>query len=488
LTYIKTQQQATAHNKAVKKTKACPMSAQVYQFSTNSLPTLFKQFDVPGPRYTSYPTIDHASESIDAQAYSSALKGRELGGLRKPLSLYVHVPFCESICYYCACNKIITKHHDQVESYIKLLEAETHWVAEQSRLRGPVTQLHFGGGTPTFMSDVQLSDLIALLWKHFDFAQNAEISIEIDPRTVNATRLKNLREMGFNRISFGVQDFDPAVQKAVHREQSVDSIFELMGNANLLSFESTNVDLIYGLPLQTLESFAQTLDTLVKLSPSRIALYGYAHLPNRFKPQRRILDADLPDAHTRLALLAMAIDVLGKAGYDYIGMDHFAKPSDSLSKAKRQGLLHRNFQGYTTQPDTDLIGLGVSAISKVGTTLVQNSRDIEEYRDAIEHVGCAVFRGFVSEKDDLARQWVIMRLLCQGSVIFEDFQHTHWLRFEEYFAKEMPLLLPFVRSGLLNLNECEMNVTPTGWFFIRHIAMCFDRYVALSKIERSRVL
>jgi len=476
------------------------MSATVIQFSpapgTNgvhrpkvSLNDLLTRHDVPGPRYTSYPTIDQCTESVGVAALEDALKGRCLGGLRRPLSLYVHVPFCESVCYYCACNKVITRKHDRVAHYLNCLEREAMLIAKKAAGNlTPVTQFHMGGGTPTFLNDTELLGLVQGLKMVFPFAVNAEMSIEVDPRTVDENRLLSLRSIGFNRISFGVQDFNPLVQKAVHREQSFESVEILVKAARRLGFESINVDLIYGLPKQNPERFAETLDQLVSLSPDRVALYGYAHLPERFKPQRRIHSEDLPDAAGRVALLAQAIERMQGAGYDYIGMDHFAKPEDPLAVAKRQGRLHRNFQGYTTQPDADLIGLGVSAISKVGSVMIQNTRDLDTYEDSLSRGHLALFRGHEMSRDDLIRYSVIMGLLCQGSVQFSDYSQSHWIEFESYFERELAQLRQFSEQGLLELDEQGIEVTALGWFFARPIAMVFDHYVQQRSSGQSKVL
>jgi oxygen-independent coproporphyrinogen-3 oxidase len=352
----------------------------------------------------------------------------------------------------------------------------------------PVTQFHMGGGTPTFLNDEELLNLVQGLKMVFPFAVNAEMSIEVDPRTVDEIRLLRLRGMGFNRISFGVQDFDMTVQKAVHREQSYELIEKLVKTSRRLEFESINIDLIYGLPKQNLQSFSSTLDQLIALSPDRVALYGYAHLPDRFKSQRRIHNQDLPNAANRVALLGLTIERMREAGYDYIGMDHFAKPQDPLSVAKRQGRLHRNFQGYTTQPDADLIGLGVSAISKVGTVLVQNSRELDTYQDALSRDHLALFRGHECNRDDLIRFSAIMGLLCQGSLRFSDFSESHWIEFETYFKEELLQLQKLIDQGLLKKLDHGIEVTSLGWFFIRPIAMVFDRYCHQRSAATSKVL
>ncbi|HEY1059704.1 MAG TPA: oxygen-independent coproporphyrinogen III oxidase [Limnobacter sp.] len=453
------------------------------------LSALLTQFDRPGPRYTSYPTIDQCVESVGAAALTDALKARCVGGLKRPLSLYVHVPFCESVCYYCACNKVVTKKHDRATQYLSRLEKEALMVARIAPTGlSPVTQFHMGGGTPTFLSDSELLGLVEGLKRIFRFSAKAEMSIEVDPRTVNENRLLHLRSLGFNRISFGVQDFDPDVQKAVHREQTFESVQVLLKAARRLGFESINVDLIHGLPKQTPRSFASTLDQLIDLVPDRVALYGYAHLPSRFKPQRRIHDADLPDAATRVALLRMAIERMQTAGYEHIGMDHFAKPQDPLAVAKRQGRLHRNFQGYTTQPEADLIGLGVSAISKVGNVLVQNVRELPEYEDRISRGELAVFRGHEGTREDNLRHAAIMALLCQGEIHFGDFSEAFWLDFQTHFDHELAQLVPFVKAGLIERLPDGLRVTDTGWLFVRPMAMCFDAYIGKTQIQRSKLL
>ncbi|HOB67181.1 oxygen-independent coproporphyrinogen III oxidase, partial [Ottowia sp.] len=331
---------------------------------------LLTRFDVPGPRYTSYPTADRFVEAFGEPEYLQALDQRRAGpaALALPLSLYVHIPFCESLCYYCACNKIITKHHERSAPYLRYLSKEVDLHVQHLGAGLPVSQLHLGGGTPTFFSDDELSDLMSMLRRNFSLVPGGEYSIEVDPRTVDEARLETLARLGFNRLSLGVQDFDPLVQKAVHRIQPAEKVFALADAARRIGFESINADLIYGLPKQTPESFERTLAQVTELRPDRIALYAYAHLPERFKPQRRIIAIDLPGAANKVSMLARALAAFESAGYDYIGMDHFALPNDALAVAKRQGRLHRNFQGYSTQPDCDLIGLGVSAIGKVGAT------------------------------------------------------------------------------------------------------------------------
>jgi oxygen-independent coproporphyrinogen-3 oxidase len=358
-------------------------------------PELLQRYDIAGPRYTSYPTADRFVEAFTAADYGQALVQRRSGAaaLAQPLSLYVHIPFCESLCYYCACNKIITKHKERAATYLRYLAREVDLHTQALGVGQTVTQLHLGGGSPTFLSDAELRELMAMLRRSFTMVPGGEYSIEIDPRTVDGGRLAVLAELGFNRLSFGVQDFDADVQKAVHRIQPFEQVSTLMEQAREIGFDSINIDLIYGLPRQTPESFARTLAQVQQLRPDRIALYAYAHLPERFKPQRRILQADLPGAASKVEMLSQSLAAFLSAGYVYIGMDHFALPNDSLAVAKRQGRLHRNFQGYSTQPDCDLIGLGVSAIGRIGATYSQNAKTMEEYCDALDHGRLPVVRG-----------------------------------------------------------------------------------------------
>ena len=435
---------------------------------------LLRRHDVNGPRYTSYPTADRFVEAYQSLQHVQALAQR---GTAQPLSLYLHIPFCEQLCYYCACNKIITKHHERAAPYLSALETEMDLVVESLGGHAPVSQLHFGGGSPTFLSDAELDQLMASLKRHFKLLPGAELSIEVDPRTVDVARLAHLRELGFNRLSFGVQDFNPAVQKAVHRIQGHDQVAALMQAARSLGFASISVDLIYGLPLQTPQSFAQTIAQVAELRPDRIAMYAYAHLPQRFKPQRRIAAELLPPAGDKLAMLSNAISGLLDAGYVYIGMDHFALPEDSLAVAKRQGRLHRNFQGYSTQPDADLIGLGVSAISRVGATHAQNAKTIEEYEDALRQRQLPVERGLALSRDDLLRRAVIMALMCQGRLEFESIASSYLVDVPRYFAAEFERLHQLAEQGLVEMESGAIQVTPLGWYFVRAVAMVFDRYL-----------
>ncbi len=442
-------------------------------------PALIQAFDVAGPRYTSYPTADRFVDAFGMEDYVLALEQRNMGIGRaaNPLSLYVHIPFCESLCYYCACNKIVTKHHERAEQYLTYLEREIDLTIDYLGAGKTVSQLHLGGGTPTFFSDQELGRLMAIIRQNFKLAPQGEYAIEIDPRTVNQERLEHLAALGFNRLSFGVQDFNPDVQKAVHRVQPFEQVKALMGLAKQLGFQSQNMDLIYGLPMQTAESFARTLEQVIELRPDRIALYAYAHLPDRFKPQRRINSALLPQAATKITMHSQSIGMLMDAGYDYIGMDHFALHSDSLAKAKRQGLLHRNFQGYSTQSDCDMISLGVSAIGKIGSTYSQNAKTLNEYYDALDHGHLPVVKGLSLNHDDILRRTVIMSIMCQGCVDYESIELGHLIEFTSYFAKELEQLKQMASNGMVKLSPTHLEVTELGWFFVRGIAMVFDKYL-----------
>jgi oxygen-independent coproporphyrinogen-3 oxidase len=450
-------------------------------------PELIARFDVPGPRYTSYPTADRFVEAFDEAQYLQALRMRRLGavGQPSPLSLYVHIPFCESLCYYCACNKIITKHKTRAADYLHYLHKEVELHTRQLGRGQAVSQLHLGGGTPTFLSDAQLHQLMSMLRQHFEFVPGGEYSIEVDPRTVTEQRLTVLADLGFNRLSFGVQDFDPSVQKAVHRIQPSEQVFALVDAARRRGFESVNVDLIYGLPLQTPESFERSLAQLKRLRPDRIALYAYAHLPERFKPQRRIHADQLPTAAAKVAMLSRSLDALADAGYVYIGMDHFALPDDALAVAKRQGRLHRNFQGYSTQADGDLMALGVSSIGRIGSTYSQNAKTLEEYCDLLDQGHFPVVRGLVLTRDDLIRRTVIMAIMCQGHLQFEAINLAWLIDFKSLFANELAQLEEMQSQGLVTLTQAGIQVTAMGWFFVRGVAMVFDRYVQADK-SRSR--
>ena len=443
--------------------------------------SLLQKFDINGPRYTSYPTADRFVEAFTESAYKEALEQRRLRPINQPLSIYVHIPFCESLCFYCACNKIVTKHHERSREYLDYLKKEIDLHHDYFGQKQVVSQLHLGGGSPTFFSDEEIEELFTKLKEVFVLSPQGEYSIEVDPRTVDDKRLKKIKEIGFNRLSFGVQDFNVDVQKAIHRRQPFDQVASLMKSAHEDGYESINMDLIYGLPLQTPETFNKTLDQVISLKPDRIALYAYAHLPQRFKPQRRIYEDDIPPAKNKIAMLSLAIQKFLEAGYIYVGMDHFALPIDSLAIAKRQGRLHRNFQGYSTQPDCDIIALGVSAIGRVGANYNQNAKELEDYYDHLDHGRFPIVKGLALSKDDIVRRAVIMEIMCQGRLDYESIELAYLINFKEYFLYEMNLLQNFQEKDFIELDDSGFHVTDTGWFFVRAIAMIFDRYLQLDQ-------
>ena len=451
---------------------------------------LLRRLDRQGPRYTSYPTADRFVEAFGEEAYRTWAARRNIGGIQRPLSLYVHLPFCRDVCFYCACNKIVTRDTGKAALYLDFLAREIGLQAELFREDPRVSQMHWGGGTPTYYDAAALKRLFALLAGHFAFMPHGEYSIEIDPRTVEPGTIHALREMGFNRASFGVQDFDPAVQAAVHRVQDPGRTLVLVETARRAGFESVNTDLIYGLPKQTMTSFDATLSRLLQVRPDRIALYNYAHLPALFKPQRRINEAELPAPETKLKLLARAVQCLDDAGYVYIGMDHFALPDDALAVAQRQGRLHRNFQGYSTSPEGDLVGLGISAIGAIGPTYSQNHRTLEDYYDCIDAGKLPIMRGIELTADDLARRSVIQALMCHFCLSKEAIELAHLISFDRYFETELRELRELERLGLLAMEDDWIAVTPKGRFLIRSICMVFDRYLRHDREVRrySRVI
>jgi oxygen-independent coproporphyrinogen III oxidase len=439
---------------------------------------LIRRYDRNGPRYTSYPTAVqfHTGFGVDAYRKAAALSNAPP---LTPLSLYVHVPFCASPCFYCGCNKIITRDTGKAAVYLDYLYRE---IAMQSPLLDrtrTVEQLHFGGGTPTFLSLKQLAELLDTLHANFGLtsADTREYSIEIDPRTLTPESLPALAQMGFNRVSLGVQDFDADVQKAVNRVQSVESTLRAIDDAHANGFNSVSVDLIYGLPKQTVASFARTLDTILKARPNRLAVYGYAHMPRMFKPQKRIIEADLPSPATRLQLLGLTIEKLTAAGYVYIGMDHFALPDDELVRAQQAGTLHRNFQGYSTKAECDLLALGVSSIGKLANTYSQNAKTLPEYYAALDAGRLPIQRGLELNHDDLIRRDVIQHIMCQGTLDFAAIEKQFNLNFASYFAAELEQLRPFATDGLIDSTPERITVTAAGRLLLRNIAMVFDAYL-----------
>ena len=446
---------------------------------------LIRRLDRKGPRYTSYPTADRFVEAFDANAYRIWAGKRNIGGISRPLSIYVHVPFCRSVCFYCGCNKIVTKDSSKAVTYLDYLYTEMRMQSELFREEPRVEQLHWGGGTPTYLSHEQMCALMQRTRESFDLAPDGEYSIEIDPRKVGDDTIALLRALGFNRLSLGVQDFDPDVQRAVNRIQSEEETERVLTAARREGFRSVSMDLIYGLPKQTVMSFNRTLEKVIALRPDRIAIYNYAHLPTLFKPQRRIREEELPLPETKLQILGLAIRRLTDAGYVYIGMDHFARPEDELTAAQMQGRLHRNFQGYSTHADCDLVALGVSAIGKVGPTYSQNHRTLEEYYDALGRGDLPIMRGLELSADDLARRAIIQSLMCHFELSTESIEIAYLLDFESYFRQELEDLKLYQGEGLIDIECGWLGVTPKGRLLIRNICMVFDRYLRAGE-DRAR--
>jgi len=438
---------------------------------------LIKRYDGRGPRYTSYPTALQFSDKFTVDDYlRNALDSNSSG---VPLSLYFHIPFCHTLCYYCGCNKIVTRNQDRVRTYLGNLYREIDMQAELFDRDRLVEQLHFGGGTPTYLDETQLRDLLSKIGASFtlDTSDSRQFSIEVDPRTVDAKGIRLLTELGFNRLSLGIQDFDPTVQEAVNRKQSVSEVLALVGESRDAGFRSISFDLIYGLPHQTVSSFDKTLDTVIDMQPDRFAVYNYAHLPQRFKGQRMINAADIPAPETKLDILEKTIDRLTSAGYIYIGMDHFALPDDELVTARRDGTLQRNFQGYSTHRHCDLVGLGVSSISSIGNVFSQNSVTTMEYESLIESGKLPVRKGVVVDADDQLRADVIQSLMCYDELLFDDIDAKHGIDFRQYFAAEIERFTPLSEDGLVEVAENGIRITPKGRLLLRNIAMIFDRYI-----------
>jgi oxygen-independent coproporphyrinogen-3 oxidase len=448
-------------------------------------PVLIQKYDVSGPRYTSYPTADRFVEAFGEADCRHWLDKRNIGGINQPLSVYVHLPFCDTACYYCACNKVVTSDHAKSAKYIKYLAKELSLVGALLGDDRRIKQMHWGGGTPTFLHRDEMSALVDALNAQFERDPDAECSIEVDPRRIEPGRMEFLAGLGFNRLSVGVQDFDPAVQQAVHRIQSEDETRRVIDEARANGFRSVNLDLIYGLPKQTVGSFSATLDRILAISPDRIALYNYAHLPTIFKTQRRIREADIPAPEIKLRIMTLAISTLTRAGYVYIGMDHFAKPDDELAVAQRQGRLHRNFQGYSTHPDCDMLGFGISAIGRIGPTYYQNLKTLEEYYQALEDDRIPVWRGIELTPDDLVRRAVIQALTCHFRVSVESIELSYLVDFRRYFAEELKDLAKYAQEGLVEIQPEWIVVTPKGRLLVRVLAMVFDRYLRASR-ERAR--
>ncbi len=440
-------------------------------------PDLIRRYDKSGPRYTSYPTAVQFTDAFGEEAYRAwAVRSNGSG---RPLSLYFHIPFCDTVCFYCACNKVVTKDRSRSAPYLERLFREIAMQAELFDTSRPVDQLHWGGGTPTFISHEEMIKLMEVTREHFRLHDDdsGEYSIEIDPREAKGDTIELLRRLGFNRMSLGVQDFDPRVQKAVNRIQPEEVTLATLRAARKAGFKSVSIDLIYGLPFQSRESFARTLDKVLEVDPDRVSVFNYAHLPELFKPQRRIDAADLPSPAEKLAILKLTIERLGEAGYVYIGMDHFAKPDDELAVAQREGTLYRNFQGYSTHAGCDLVAMGVTSIGMVGDSYSQNVRTNDEYYERIDAGRIPVFRGVELDSDDKLRREVITRLICHFHLDKQEIAERFGIDFDDYFADELGQLQGMERDGLLDLHEDGIQVRPEGKLLIRNICMTFDRYL-----------
>ena len=430
-----------------------------------------------GPRYTSYPTALQFNDSVTETVYKEQAVASNASGV--PLSLYVHIPFCHSLCYYCGCNKIVTHNQARVDRYLEMLYREIEMQSELFDKSRKIEQLHFGGGTPTYLDNDQLSELLTHLRSAFNFDESdeREFSIEVDPRTVDADGIRHLAKLGFNRLSLGIQDFEPVVMKAVNRVQTPDEVQNLVSSAIDAGFGSISFDLIYGLPHQTVESFNRTLDIVIGMKPDRLAVYNYAHLPQRFKGQRMINADAIPLPETKLELLHHTIDKLCGEGYVYIGMDHFALPGDELVRARLDGTLQRNFQGYSTHRQCDLVSLGVSGIGNIGNLYAQNAITTMEYEEIIERGEFPIKKGILVDDDDLLRADVIQALMCYDSLSFDDFGADHDIDFRDYFADEIKRLGPLADDGLIELDGSGVAITQKGRLLLRSIAMVFDRYI-----------
>ena len=442
---------------------------------------LINKYNVSGPRYTSYPTALSLNEGYDKHDLISAVESSQ----SRSLSLYVHIPFCSQLCYYCGCNKIITRHQSKADTYIDFLAKE---IAAQAPLfkHYSVEQLHLGGGTPTFLTPQQMKRLITLLEQHFNFTSTTERGIEVDPRSLAENMLVDLRMLGFNRVSFGIQDFNDDVQLAVNRPQHADTVKQLIIQARELGFKSINADMIYGLPLQTPESFKQTIEQLIELSPDRVSVFNYAHLPERFAAQRKIKEHDLPNAHDKLTMFKNTLEQMTQAGYQFIGMDHFAKADNELAIAQNEGELHRNFQGYTTHGNCDLLGLGASSISQIGTAILQNKKELKHYYHSIEtQSGCALSKGMHLTHDDVIRADAIKQLICQFELNIDEFAKKYHIEFDTYFAEALVSLKPLIDDNMVIIENNHVSVTPRGNLFIRIICMCFDAHLQ-NKINATR--
>ncbi len=446
---------------------------------------LIKRYDLAGPRYTSYPTAPQFTDQYTLDDWKAAAQRSHTSN--RPLSLYYHIPFCDTVCYYCGCNKVITANRSRAVPYLAALKQEVALQALHVNSNRPVKQIHLGGGTPTYLDDAQLLELMQCVREHFNVLPDEvlECGIEVHPQTVTPERLLALRNMGFNRISIGVQDFDPEVQKAVNRFNSAKEVDDLVKACRTYGFKSVSLDLIYGLPRQTEQSFEATLNTVIEMRPDRLSLFNYAHMPQLFKVQRQINAQELPEPQTKLRMFEASINALLSAGYQYIGMDHFALPSDELYRAQCSGKLHRNFQGYTTGGDCDLLGFGVSSIHSLGGSYAQNAKDIEAYTDAINRGQLAIARGYTLTQDDALRQAVINALACHFSLSIPEFEATWDICFKDYFQSAYPLLGQMADDGLIQLTESAITITAPGRLLVRRVCMLFDRYLKADTIQKA---
>lgn len=451
---------------------------------------LIHKYDKAGPRYTSYPTAPMFHSGINGESYAESLA--RASQAKGPLSIYLHVPFCDTVCYYCGCNKVVTKQRERAVPYVEALLREIDMLADAVGRKRMVSQLHWGGGTPTFLNEAQIRCIMAKLRERFAFADDSagEFGIEIDPRECDADTVRVLREVGFNRMSMGVQDFEPDVQKAVNRIQSEEETLHVLQQARAHGFQSINIDLMYGLPHQSVQSFDRTLSTIIDFSPDRIALFNYAHLPRMFMPQRRINEADLPSPGEKLNILKLSIDRLLAAGYVFIGMDHFARPDDELTIAQREGKLYRNFQGYSTQADAELLGLGITSIGYVDGAFFQNLKTMDEYYASIKAGEFPVFRGYQLSGEDHLRRHVIMRLMCDFALDFKAVEEKFGIDFAAHFVVETGELRELAADGLLSLDATGLQVLPAGRLLIRNISMVFDAYLRnrQQEVKFSRVI
>ena len=455
------------------------MSKQINKGSLIWDQDLIQKYNYSGPRYTSYPTALEFNEQFNEQDFLTSVTLYP----EKPLSIYVHIPFCHKLCYFCGCNKMVTRQHHKVTKYLEALKQEIINRAPLFKNK-IVTQMHWGGGTPTYLNDEEIGWLIDVLKDNFQFANNIEQSIEIDPREITPKTIDHLALVGFNRLSMGIQDFNQEIQTLINREQDENLIANLIKQARKRDFKSISLDLIYGLPKQTVESFTDTLNKVIALSPDRLSVFNYAHLPTRFAAQRKIKDEDLPAAIEKLKILQNSIEQLSQAGYTFIGMDHFAKPTDELAIAQQQGILHRNFQGYTTHGDADLLGLGVSAISMLGDSYAQNQKDLQIYQSEVQKKGNALWKGFTLNQDDKIRRDVIKQLICHFNLNKATIENRYQIKFDDYFAEDLQLLTPLVKDGLVENKADSLIVSAKGQMLIRNICMCFDIY--MRKVARQQ--